>query len=107
MAVFSMQRGLHTLQTRHVPSRLTRSILTPVRESLRPRGSRWVATSTRDMTDAHIERMAVNQDRLMNALHKTCEWGTGLVWGWCGFFVFVLLCCACVFLFFVVVFFLF
>ncbi|KAG5785986.1 hypothetical protein H9Q73_000424 [Fusarium xylarioides] len=37
--------------------------------------------STRDMTAADLKKLKVDQSRLMDTLHDTCKWGTGLRWG--------------------------
>jgi hypothetical protein len=37
--------------------------------------------STRDMTATDLKKLKVDQSRLMDTLHDTCKWGTGLRWG--------------------------
>lgn len=37
--------------------------------------------STRDMTATDLKKLKVDQSRLMDTLHDTCKWGTGLKWG--------------------------
>ncbi|KAF5016771.1 hypothetical protein F66182_11435 [Fusarium sp. NRRL 66182] len=37
--------------------------------------------STRDMMAEDLEKLKVNQSRMMDTLHHTCAWGTGSRWG--------------------------
>ncbi|KAJ3516526.1 hypothetical protein NM208_g14830 [Fusarium decemcellulare] len=37
--------------------------------------------STRDMTTKDLEKLKVDQSRMMETLHHTCAWGTGKRWG--------------------------
>ncbi|SCO87880.1 related to n-carbamoyl-l-amino acid hydrolase [Fusarium oxysporum] len=57
---------------------------TMLRHGLRPLRShvlfrRYI--STRDMTATDLKKLKVDQSRLMDTLHDTCKWGTGLKWG--------------------------
>ncbi|KAH7136395.1 hypothetical protein EDB81DRAFT_802072 [Dactylonectria macrodidyma] len=37
--------------------------------------------STREMTSKDLQKLKVDQNRLMETLHHTCNWGTGARWG--------------------------
>ncbi|KAJ4135195.1 hypothetical protein NW768_004816 [Fusarium equiseti] len=59
---------------------------TALRQTLDRHASRYAFTfrryiSTRDMTAADFNKLKVDQSRLMDTLHDTCKWGTGLKWG--------------------------
>lgn len=41
---------------------------------------RW-QIRTKEMTERHFKDLKVNQKRLMEDLHHTCQWGTGERWG--------------------------
>jgi hypothetical protein len=36
---------------------------------------------TKEMNDGHLKDLKVNQGRLMEDIHHTCQWGTGERWG--------------------------
>jgi hypothetical protein len=36
---------------------------------------------TKEMTEAQFKDLKVNQKRLMEDIHYTCQWGTGERWG--------------------------
>lgn len=58
------------------------SARTMLRHGLRPFphvSRRYI--STRDMTASDLKKLKVDQSRLMDTLHDTCKWGTGLRWG--------------------------
>jgi len=42
--------------------------------------SRW-RIATAEMSEKDFASLKVNQDRLMEDIHHTCQWGTGERWG--------------------------
>lgn len=44
-------------------------------------GRRCYSIATKDMREADFRKVKVNQSRLMESLHDTCQWGTGERWG--------------------------
>ena len=37
--------------------------------------------STRDMTNKDLQKLKVDQNRMMDTLHHTCSFGSGIRWG--------------------------
>lgn len=33
------------------------------------------------MSDEEVGKLEVQENRLMESLHETCEWGKGIAWG--------------------------
>ncbi|KAL2681311.1 hypothetical protein Neosp_008922 [[Neocosmospora] mangrovei] len=62
---------------RHVQRRATASVRHPI--TLMSYQRRNIAT--RDMTAKDFEKLKVDKSRMMETLHHTCSWGTGLRWG--------------------------
>lgn len=46
-----------------------------------PSVARSYSMATKDMTEVDFQKVKVNQSRLMQSLHETCEFGTGERWG--------------------------
>ncbi|KAI8662187.1 hypothetical protein NCS56_01022200 [Fusarium sp. Ph1] len=63
---------------RHVQCRATRaSVRHPITLMFYQRRN----IATRDMTAKDFEKLKVDKSRMMETLHHTCSWGTGLRWG--------------------------
>ncbi|KAM0549839.1 hypothetical protein ACHAPJ_009281 [Fusarium lateritium] len=64
-------------------SRTTMSLRHALRKPFTPRHVLMFQRhiSTRDMTAKHLEKLKVDQSRMIDTLHHTCAWGTGLRWG--------------------------
>lgn len=60
---------------------------TPCRSVLGYSHARGFASSptwrirTKEMNDEHLQDLKVNQGRLMQDIHHTCQWGPGERWG--------------------------
>lgn len=66
------------ISLRHVQCR-TRTPLVRLPLTLMSHQRRNIAT--RDMTGQDFEKLKVEKSRLMESIHHTCSWGTGLRWG--------------------------
>lgn len=75
------------LFARHVPLRLGRHLSSHVlRKGAAPavfclNHNQKMNISTRDMTSKDLEKLKVDQNRMMETLHHTCTFGPGARWG--------------------------
>ncbi|KPM42370.1 hypothetical protein AK830_g4215 [Neonectria ditissima] len=82
MALYAQSR-LSLRLSRHVSSQamLRKAIFPIVSQSFTAARSQRMSISTRDMTNKDLQKLKVDQGRMIDTLHHTCSFGSGIRWG--------------------------